>query len=199
MENNSDEFINMNDFLTSQQENEENNVTAYSNFSDVIREDYLKSDNLDKLENKEKYLYQPQFKEDNACELKIVGYSEEGVRPMVKISEFTFLNDKWLIIAHLFNLEDINNINETKNYIDIISIVLNKENFDMKISLRYTINEKLSQDKFKGKFAIFFSYKKSEKEELIKIRDLEKFPGNNKAIEFLVKELLNPNIIDKYE
>jgi hypothetical protein len=32
-----------------------------------------------------------------------------------------------------------------------------------------------------------------------RIRDLEKFPGNNKAIEFLVKELINPIIIDKYE
>ena len=192
-----DEFINMNDFLH-QENKEKDGVTAYSNFSDVIREDYLKSDNLDNLENKEKYLYQPQFKDDNICELKIVGYSEEGIKPMVKINEFDFMKDKWLIIAHLFNLDDLNNISE-KSFINILSIVLNKENYDMKLSLRYTINEKISKDKFKGTFSIFFAYKKSENEELIKIRDLEKFPGNNKAIEFLVKELLNPNIIDKYE
>ena len=193
--NSDEEFVNMNDFLKDQDIPEEK-PSNYSNFSDVIREDYFKLGNLDNLENKEKYLYQPQFKEDNICELKIVGYSNEGVKPMVKINEFNFLYDKWLIIAHLFNLEDINNM---KTHLDIISIILNKEDYDMKITLRYTITEKINKDKFNGNFSIFFAYKKSEKEELIKIRDLDKFPGNNKAIEFLVKELINPIIIDKYE
>jgi hypothetical protein len=191
--NSDEEFMKMDDFLINKDKPEEN---CYSNFSDVIRDDYLKLDNLDNLENKEKYLYQPQFKEENICQLKIVGYSDKGVKPVVKINEFNFLYDKWLIIAHLFNLEDINNM---KDHLDIISIVLNKEDYDMKISLRYIITEKITKDKFNGNFAIFFAYKKSENEELIKIRDLDKFPGNNKAIEFLVKELINPIIIDKYE
>lgn len=195
-----EDLISLNDFLDGNNKDKDE-TTAYSNFSDVIREDYLKIDNLDNLENKEKYLYQPQFK-DNSCEMKIVGYSDKGIKPMVKMNEFKFMNEEWLIISHLYNLDDINNLNSfSRTYIDIMSLVLNKENYDMKISIRYEIIKKeLQIDKrlYEGKFGIFFSYKKSEIEEIKKIRDLDKFPGN-KALEYLVKELTNPYIIDKYE
>ena len=117
------------------------------------------------------------------------------------MGEFQLQGDKWLVISHLYNLKEVENIYDfKKRYFDIFSLVLNKENADVLLSLRYIVKNNIEKYKFNGKFIIIFSYKKSsENEELLKIKDIDEFPGFNKSIEFLIKELSNPNIIENYE
>ena len=223
MSNNSDilypeeeEYISIDKIIENQPINN-NTVFNFSNFNDVIMEDTINNKNTDNTDN---YLYQPQFK-DNICNLQIVGYDKQNKKPEIKMGEFNLLNDKWLIISHLYNITELNNIYEFKNrYIDIFSIVLNKvlnkvsnkvlnkvsnkvlnkDNLDIILSLRYIINNNIEKYKFNGKFIIIFRYKKSnENEKLLKIKDINNFPGFNKSIEILIKELSNPIIIDNYE
>ena len=211
MNNNSDipdeEYISIDKIIENQPLNN-NTVFNFSNFNDVIMEDSVlkkENNNLDiteNLENLENYLYQPQFK-DNICNLKIVGYDKQNKKPEIKMGEFNLLNDKWLIISHLYNITELNNIYEfKKRYIDIFSIVLNKvlnkDNLDIILSLRYIINNNIEKYKFIGKFIILFRYKK-EDEKILKIKEINNFPGFNKSIEILIKELSNPIIIDNYE
>jgi hypothetical protein len=215
MNNNSDipypeeeEYISIDKIIENQPVNN-NTVFNFSNFNDVIIEDTINNKNTDNTDN---YLYQPQFK-DNICNLQIVGYDKQNKKPEIKMGEFKLLNDKWLIISHLYNITELNNIYEFKNrYIDIFSIVLNKvsnkvlnkvlnkDNPDIILSLRYIVNNNIEKYKFNGKFLIIFRYKKSnENEKLLKIKDINNFPGFNKSIEILIKELSNPIIIDKYD
>ena len=214
MSNNSDilypeeeeEYISIDKIIENQPINN-NTVFNFSNFNDVIMEDTINNKNTDNTDNKnntDNYLYQPQFK-DNICNLQIVGYDKQNKKPEIKMGEFNLLNDKWLIISHLYNITELNNIYEFKNrYIDIFSIVLNKvlnkDNLDIILSLRYIVNNNIEKYKFNGKFIIIFRYKKSnENEKLLKIKDINNFPGFNKSIEILIKELSNPIIIDNYE
>ena len=212
MSNNSDilypeeEYISIDKIIENQPINN-NTVFNFSNFNDVIMEDTINNKNTDNTDNKnntDNYLYQPQFK-DNICNLQIVGYDKQNKKPEIKMGEFNLLNDKWLIISHLYNITELNNIYKFKNrYIDIFSIVLNKvlnkDNLDIILSLRYIVNNNIEKYKFNGKFIIIFRYKKSnENEKLLKIKDINNFPGFNKSIEILIKELSNPIIIDNYE
>jgi hypothetical protein len=186
-----EEFTTMDSFLEAK---EESNDTFMSNFNDVIKEDY-KNTNI----KSEHFFYQPQIT-DEKCRFNIVGYYESG-KPMVKICEIPFNNDKILCIAHLYDSDNIKNVTETK-YIEIISLILNKENYDMKISLRLDITEELiEQGKpvYAGKYCTYFKYKKLDKNIEKKLQTLKKYPGSGKTIELLVKELLNPLIIDNYE
>jgi hypothetical protein len=92
------------------------------------------------------------------------------------------------------------NIQKYLNKNDIFSIVLNRDDLDIILSLRYIVNTNIEKYKFNGKFIIIFRYKKTnEQEELLKIKEIDNFPGFNKSIEFLIKELSNPNIIENYE
>ena len=135
----SDEFISIDNLIKEHKEHKEEPISKYSNFNDVIKEDYLHNKN-DNLLNKDKFLYQPQFREDkNTCKMKIVGFSEEGKKPMVKVGELTILNDTWKIIGHLYNLSDLES---NKTYFDIISVTVNRENFEMALSFRFIINKR---------------------------------------------------------
>jgi hypothetical protein len=202
-ENNSDEeFITIDKILENQPKDK--TVFNFSNFNDVIREDYIFNKDNENIENIDKYFYQPQFKDmddNNICNFKIVGYNEKGKKPEVRMGEFVLLNDKWLVISHLYNIFELNNVYDfKKRFFDIFSIVLNRDDLDIILSLRYIVNTNIEKYKFKGKFIIIFRYKKSnEQEELLKIKEIDNFPGFNKSIEFLIKELSNPNIIENYE
>ena len=210
LENSDEEFISIKKIINNQPVNQ--TIFNFSNFNDVILEDYiLKKENNnnnndndnynDIIDNADNYLYQPQFK-DNICNLKIIGYNKQNKKPEIKMGEFNLLNDKWFIISHLYNIIELNNIYEfKKRYIDIFSIVLNREDLDIILSLRYIVNNNIEKYKFNGNFIIIFRYKKSmhEHEKLLKIKDINTFPGFNKSIEFLIKELSNPIIIDNYE
>lgn len=180
----------------------DNTIMNFSNFNDVIKEDYINTSSDENTENN--YFYQPQFKNydnKNICEFKIVGYNDSGKKPDIKMGEFELLNDKWLIISHLYNVIELDNVYALKkNFFDIFSIVLNKNNVDMILSLRYIINKNLEKYKFSGKFIIIYRYKKLNKEEeLIELKEIDDFPGFNKSLEFLIKELSHPNIIENYE
>ncbi len=187
----SEEFTTMDEFLDSKKEADD---VFMSNFNEVIKEDY-KNINI----NTDKFFYQPQIK-DEKCIFNIVGYYESG-KPSVKICEIPFYQDKLICIAHIYDNENINALKETK-YIELVSLILNKEKYDMKISLRLDIsNEIIENDKsvYTGKFCTYFKYKKDEKKIEKKLQTLKKYPGSNKSVELLVKELLNPIIIDNYE
>lgn len=187
----SDEFISMNKFLDSNKEGED---VFMSNFNEVIKEDY-KNTNI----NTDKFFYQPQIK-DEKCAFNIIGYYEIG-KPMVKICEIPFYKDKLICIAHLYDNDNLNTLKETK-YIEIISLVLNKQDYDMKISLRLDINDEIIENNksvYIGNFCTYFKYKKDDKKIEKKLQTLKKYPGSTKSIELLVKELLNPIIIDNYE
>jgi hypothetical protein len=189
-----DDMIDMNQFIES---NTEQSIEPYSNFNDVIKEDYNETE-INETVNKDNYFYQPQFTDEkNICILKVVGYQDEGKKPVVKIGEFDFVKDKWLILSHLYNNNEIEKINNKEmKYIDIFSIVLNKDNIDMAISIRYTIKEIIENKKFKGIFHSIARYKKTkEGEKTIILKELKNF-NINKGIEILIKEMLNPNIID---
>ncbi len=197
-----EEFISIDTIL----ENQPNNQTVFnfSNFNDVIREDHIFRKDNENIENKDKYFYQPQFKDlddKTLCNFKIVGFNENGKKPEVRMGEFILLKDKWLVISHLYNMIELNNVYEfKKRFFDIFSIVLNRDDLDIILSLRYIVDTNIEKYKFKGKFLIIFRYKKSNGiEELLKIKEIDEFPGFNKSIEFLIKELSNPNIIENYE
>ncbi len=203
-----DEFISLDKILD--KETKESKDTRgiindnFSNFVDVIREDCIYRGENENEENMNKYFYQPQFKDlddKNICNFKIVGYNENEKKPEVKMGEFNLLNDKWLVLSHLYNITELNNVYEfKKRFFDIFSIVLNKSDVDIILSLRYIVNENIEKYKFNGKFIIIFRYKKNnEQEKLLKIKNIDNFPGFNKSIEILIKELSNPNIIDNYE
>ncbi len=200
MDNESDEFIEVNKLVEKHkkqnQSSTEEPISQYSNFNDVIKEDYLHNKNNNLL-NKDKFLYQPQFREDNnICTMKIIGFSEAGKKPMVKVGQLKILKDTWTIIGHLYNLSDLES---NKTYFDIISLTVNKPNFEIALSLRFIVDKKDIDDKYSGTFSIWLTSNVNNKNEIIKLKDIEKYPNSNKAIELLIKELSNTNIIDKYD
>jgi hypothetical protein len=186
-----DEYITIDELFNQSDVNEQ--LNHYSNFNDVIQEDKINTE-IDK----DKFFYQPQFKDN--CELKVVGYNDDGKKPMIKIGEFTLLNDKWIIIAHLYNIDDVESFCDNKvNCVDVFSIILNKNNTDIIMSLVYKINKINSKYNYSGNFNIMFKYKDTKKEDIIKIRELDSFSGINKSIELLINELTNSKIMDNYE
>lgn len=186
MTDSDEEFIDINTVIKNNNEKDHNTVyNNYSNFSEVIRE------NNENLENKEKYLYQPQFNK-NLCELKIVGYSEDTNN--IKIGEFPFLDKKITLVGHIYKYNEIN----SKNFFDIISLVLNKKEDKFFITFRFNVLER-NNNFLSGDFDILFIYKEDNIEKSIKLNKLDYYPGNNKIIENLINELSNPIIIDKYD
>ena len=74
--NSDDEFITINELIENHEK--ETSIFNFSNFNDVIREASIMNKEYENMENKDKYFYQPQFKDiddKNICELKIVGYN----------------------------------------------------------------------------------------------------------------------------
>lgn len=192
--NHRDEYIKIEDIIKHANNIEHDN--KYSNFTDVINEDNKNNTNMDN-----KKLYQMQFKNQvitNEGQLTVVGVSEKC--QFVKITDLTIFKNKWMIVAHVFKNTDTNN-----NFYDLISLVLNKENkkkIDIVISFRYIIKTTIIKNNcnyYYGDFAIVFKYRNNDKHELFKLCDIHKYPGDNKIIELLIKELSNPNIIDKIE
>ena len=199
-----DEFININDLINNKsiKENKDQNYifNNYSNFSEVIRE----NKDLDT----DKYLYQPECKfNDNTCEFKIVGLSDDK-KPDIKIGEFSFLNNKIVIIGHIYTFNEIYD----KKYIDIITLKINKINKNYYITFRFNILEKTKEEikkekevienkkeVNKGDFDIIFTYKENNNNKTIKLKKMTNYPGHDKVIEKLIKELSNPNIIDIYD
>ena len=51
----------------------------------------------------------------------------------------------------------------------------------------------------KGDFDIIFTYKENNNNKTIKLKKMTNYPGHDKVIEKLIKELSNPNIIDIYD
>jgi len=200
-----EEFITLDELINRNSKDiEENNTKMQSNLNDIVIEhningnkNNVNNENENKDFKEENFIYQPQFLPDKkTCNLVKVGYSEQKTS-VIKITELKFSNDPCIIVGHLYNLNDFEKIKNNK-YMDLISLVINKTNLDIKLVYRYNILNSISITNFTGNFSIIFYYKKDNKEEQIKLKDIQKYSDPGKIMELLIKELSNPTVLNIY-
>lgn len=178
---NADNFISLDNFLLNKKI--DNKINKFSNLQDVVLED------LEELD-KSKYIYQIQFINDNTFKHKLIGYTEKD-KPDINLGEFIFDKNKIKFIERVYN-----NINiKIKDTIELYCLLINQ---DMKISMSIKVNNIHENNIYTGIIQILYKSKIKNEYKEVCLKELNKFP-KNKVLEYLIKELSNPIILEDYD